>query len=93
MSKFKEPEYKYEAFHIYETLIILREKGSKTVIGYVNKHPDDGGWFYFIKDYVSDFYNNREDAISELLTHFYTAKLDRKFIKAGLFNNENYVKR
>lgn len=81
----------FEKMEIYKGLLVIRETSSNGIIGYVNKHPYEGGWFYFIKDYVSPFYLTDEEAINELLSHFLQVKYDKMF--KSVLDDERFVKK
>lgn len=78
----------FEKLEFYPGLSVIREKSSKGIIGYVNKHPYEAGWFYFIKDFVSEFYDTESTAIHELLQHFLSIKYDKVFQ-----NNNNLIQK
>lgn len=68
----------FEILRVHSTLSIVRMKSAKTVIGYINKHPDEGSWFYFMQDFISQFYDSEQIAAEELLRHFVTTKLNNQ---------------
>lgn len=77
---------------IYPELIIIRDSGTEMVIGYVNKHLYDTGWFWIMGAELSNFFNSADDAISDLIREFVTRGFDKKAMNAGVLFNENYVK-
>jgi len=69
--------YEFEIMKVYPGLSIIRIKNTDQIVGYVNMNPIAQWWFYFVKDFVSEFYNSEEDATEKLLIHFYSIKLDK----------------
>ena len=87
-----EPNTSFSQFRIYDGLSIIKYQ-NKRIVGYVHKHPQEGGWFFFSGEYVSDFYNSEIDAINDMCRQYIVGSLDSNFSKMGLLNNELYVKR
>lgn len=84
---------RFDRSEIYPGLVMIRIKDTGNIIAYVHKHPYEGSWFYFIQDYVSEFYTTEQETIEAAVRHFLVVKLDKQYENAGLLNNENYVKK
>lgn len=67
--------FQFEKMKIHDDLYVVRLRNSNNIIGYINKHPQENAWFYFIKDFISPFFNSSDEAIEKLIIHF----LDVKF--------------
>ena len=83
----------FAKMEIYPGLCVIKLKDTNQIVGYVNKHPFDNGWFYFFGEFFSEYFNSEFDAINELCRHFMVAGMDRSFNKLGLLNDERYVKK
>lgn len=83
---------KYEEYPIHNELSIIRESNKKNVIGYVNKDPLDHGWFWFIMNDISKTFNDKDDAIADLVHSFLTARYNAMAKKMGTLDNDKYTK-
>lgn len=87
------PDINFDAGKIHSQLIAVTARSTKKVIGYVNKNPDDSGWFWFRGIFKSlRTWNNPDDAISDLIQTFFINKMDESANKLGILNDEQYVK-
>ena len=84
---------KFEKTHIHDELIIVREVSKKGVIGYLNKHPQEHSWFWFMMNEYSLFYNTEDHAMESLIHTFLTERYNRIAKKIGTFDNEEYTKK
>lgn len=87
------PNLKFEKAKIHDGLIIVREESRKGVIGYLNFHPLEQSWFWFIMNEYSLFYNTEDEAMESLIHTFLTEKYNNIAKKIGTFNNEQYTKK
>ena len=83
---------KFEEYQIHETLFIIRGSSKKNVIGYVSKDPIEGWWFWFIMNDISKSFQEKNDAIEDLIQTFLTVKFNAMAKKSGIFGNDKYVK-
>ena len=83
---------KFNKCVVYPELIAIQNNHNKKIIGYVNKHPYEKGWFWFSDINLSNFFNNADDAIADLIRENIITSLDNKAKKLNIYNNENYVK-
>lgn len=84
---------KFLEYKIHDRLSTIYDSNNKIIVGYVNYEHNEQSWFFFIKDYVSELYPNKENAIEQLCKFYITNKYDNIFNKMGLLNNENFVKK
>ena len=83
---------KFEEYPIHEDLYIIRDSSKKNVIGYVNKDPIEKWWFWFIMNDVSKSFQEKDDAIEDLVHNFLTIKFNKMAKKVGTLGNDKYVK-
>mgnify|MGYP006304564617 CR=1 FL=1 len=67
---------KFEQNYIHSTLLMIRIKDNNKVIGYVHKIPTEG-WIWFIDATVSNQFNNKDNAINDLVQKFMIHKMDK----------------
>jgi hypothetical protein len=73
---------KFEEYQIHEKLFIIREVNKKSVIGYVNQDPIENGWFWFVMNDISKTFNDKDDAIEDLIQTFLTIKFKKLYSKS-----------
>jgi len=84
---------KIEKRRIHDYLYFIKDSANSKMVGYVNKDINEEGWFFFVKDFVSDLYDTSDDAIRGLCEFYITKKYDRAAEMAGVLKNEEYVQR
>jgi len=80
---------KFEKLKIHDDLFIIRDVAKKHVIGYINKHPENKHWFWFMGGTISDEFNNFDDAVGDLTQTFVTYKMNKVATKIGTINKPN----
>lgn len=60
-------------------------------VGYIQLIPNHG-WIWYSGYLISYPYNNKQDAIDDLLTTFMTKQMDLRSEKMGVANDEDYTK-
>lgn len=71
------PDIKFEQYVVHEDLIMIKDKSTTKVIGYVNKHPLEKGWFWFYDSNISNFYNSSDDATADLVHRYLIHKMNK----------------
>lgn len=82
---------RFSTAKVHEQLFMLRDNSTSRIVGYINKNPDEGHWFYFVKDVISEPYNSYDEAINDLISYYVAVQNDKIAMLSGVYNDERYT--